>query len=324
MQCKRPITRTRKDKTQLQHRCGQCIFCRVTKSQEWAFRLILEAQANADGLNLFTTNTYTEKHLPKTESGLPTVRVQHLRQFIRDLRRNTGWQVRYFAPTEYGKYGRPHGHSALFIRDPELPPRLWEPRGENRRHLEESRIRWSQYGQIEREILRAWGCKGGIQAAPFNQQRAAYLAKYLSKQATRADQLHPEQEPEQFTMSPGIGRDATKTLAEEIEAVGGTTMELQKPGILLDVSTWKVDFSDRPIGLRQGHSRVKKTYPVPVYIRKKIIDHLGGDQRSPDQIIEELEFQAHLRRLDHFTKREARQDKFERRTRAKLAQGGDL
>ena len=323
MQCKRPITRTRKDKTQLQHRCGQCIFCRVTKSQEWAFRLILEGQ-HTNGLCLFTTNTYTDKHLPKTESGLPTVRVQHLRQFVRKLRQNTGWNIRYFAPTEYGKYGRPHGHSALFIERPELPSKLWEPKGENRRHLEDNRIRWRQYGAVEREILRAWGCKGAVQVAEFNQHRAAYLAKYLSKQATDVATLHPEQEPERFTMTPGLGADGAKTLAEHVEAVGGTTLELQKPGILLDVATWKVDMSNRAIGLRNPHCTRKKTYPVPMYIRKKIIDHLGGDQREPEQKVAELEFQAQLRRLEHFTKREQRAEKFERITRRKLSQGGSL
>ena len=322
MQCNFPNTRTRKDGSEYTHRCGQCISCRVTKSQEWAFRLLLEAQ-QTEGLCLFVTLTYTEKHLPRTENGLQTVRVQHLRQFIRDLRRNTGWQIRYFAPTEYGKQGRAHGHCALFINNPTMPA-PWEPKGENRRHLEENKIRWRQYSVVEREILRAWGCKGSIQAAEFNQARAAYLAKYLAKQATRPESLHPEQEPEQFTMSPGLGRDAAKLLADEITAVGGTTLELKKPGILLDVSTWSIDLQDRAIGLRQAHHTDKKTYPVPQYIRQRIINHLGGDQRSDKEKVAELQFRNHLRRLEAFTKREGVNEKFERKARRKLAEGGEL
>ena len=324
VQCKAPVTKYRDDRTTFEHRCGQCIFCRVTKSQEWAFRLILESQ-QTEGLCLFTSNSYSDKHLPKTASGLPTVRIEHMREFVRKLRRNNpSWRVRYFAPTEYGKYGRPHGHSALFITNPVLP-KLWEPKGKNREHLDAMRIRWRQYGPIEREILRAWGCKGGIQVAEFNQHRAAYLAKYLSKQATDPRSLHPEQEAERFTMSPGLGRDAIPQLAEEIRKVKGTLLELKKPGLLVDASTWRVDFTaqDR-IGLRQPHHREKKTYPVPVYIRDKLIAHMGGNQFTPEEKRAELEFQAHLRRLDHFSKREKRADKVERLTRKRLLEQGEL
>lgn len=322
MQCKRPITKRRKDNTEYTHRCGQCIFCRVTKSQEWAFRLILESQ-KPDTLCLFVTLTYTEKHLPKTESGRPTVRVQHLRQFVRDLRRNTGWKVRYFAPTEYGKVGRPHGHAALFIQG-DLPVKGWEPKGDNRKHLDANRIKWRQYGAIEREILRAWGCKGSIQASEFNQKRAAYLAKYLSKQATDAGSLHPEQEPERFTMSPGLGRDAIPELAQEITKVGGTLLELKKPGLLVDATTWKVDLSDRPIGLRNPHHRDKKTYPVARYIREKLINHLGGDMRTDREKRIEEDFREELRRLEVFTHRESRAEKTERVMRRRLREQGQL
>ena len=243
---------------------------------------------------------------------------------MRHLRRNNpSWKVRYFAPTEYGKYGRPHGHSALFIEG-EQPKTLWEPKGENRKHLDANRIRWHQYGPIEREILRAWACKGAIQVAEFNQHRAAYLAKYLSKQATNPDALHAEQEPEQFTMSPGLGRDAVPALADEIRKMGGTLLELKKPGILVDASTWRVDMADRMVGLRNPYHRDKRTFPVASYLREKLIAELGGDQRSPQEKLAELDFQAHLRRLEHFTKRESRAEKIERRTRRKLAEQGQL
>lgn len=274
---------------------------------------------------MFTTNTYTDKHLPQTESGLPTVRVDHMRQFVRKLRRNNpAWRVRYFAPTEYGRYGRPHGHSALFITNPVMP-KFWEPKGENRRHLESHRIKWWQYGPIEREMLRAWGCKGAIQVAEFNQHRAAYLAKYLSKQATDSRSLHPEQEAEQFTMSPGLGRDAVPQLAEHIRQMGGTLLELKKPGILVDASTWKIDLTAADfIGLRNPHHRDKKTYPVAPYIREKLIQELGGDVRSESEKLSELEFQKQLRRLEPWNKRESRLEKFERQTLRKLAETGQL
>ena len=326
MQCKRPITRTRKDKTEFQHRCGQCIFCRVTKSQEWAFRLLLEAQ-HTTGMCLFTTQTYMPERLPMTSGGLPTVRMDDMREFIRKLRRNTGWDVRYLAATEYGKRPtyRPHGHAALFIEGADLAAlNHWEPKGENRRLLESHKIRWRQYGQVEREILRAWGCKGSVSVSEFNQHRAAYVAKYLAKQATDLRSLHPDQEPEGLTMSPGLGKHGARPLAETIEKMGGTLLELKKPGILVDVSTWSIDIDRQPIGVRNAHHRDKKTYPVHKYIRDKVVAHLGGDQRSESEKVAELQFQTELRRLDVFTKRESKAEKFERITRRRLLAQGEL
>ena len=286
--------------------------------------MTLEAQ-HTDGLCLFVTLTYTDKHLPKTSSGLPTVCKDDVRQFVRQLRKNTGWDVRYFGVTEYGKgqTARPHAHAALFITQPEIPLRPWAPKGANRKHLEANKIRWRQYSAIEREVLRAWGCKGSIKVDPFNQHRAAYVAKYLSKQATDERTLHEEQEPEGFTMTPGLGREAVPAMAAEIRRMGGTLLELQQPGVLVDVSTWSIQHDRQPIGVHNAHHRDKKTYPVPAYLRDKLIAELGGRAPEFDKAAE-LEFQAQLRRLENFTKREARAEKFERITRRKLREGGTL
>lgn len=324
MQCKRPITAKRSDNTPFQYRCGQCIFCRVTKNQEWAFRLLLEGQQNEDGLNVFISLTYDNETLPHTESGIPTTRRSDIKQFVRNFRQNTGWKCRYFGVTEYGiKEGRPHGHAVLFINQITDLPR-WSPKGKNRERLDRGNIRWRQYGDLERQILRAWGCKGSIQVGPFNGHRAAYVAKYLSKQVTNSLNLHPEQEPEKFTMTPGLGRDGAPGLAERITQMGGTLLELKKPGILMDANTWAVDWADRPIGVRNPHTRDKKTYPVPRYIRERIIKHLGGDQRTDEERLSEQKFRDHLRRLEHFSKREAKAEKFERLARRKLREGGQL
>lgn len=286
--------------------------------------MTLEAQ-HTNGLCLFVTLTYTDKHLPKTASGLPTVRKDDVRQFIRQLRKNTGWDVRYFGVTEYGKSesARPHAHAALFINQPDPILRPWTPKGAHRQHLSDNRIRWSQYSAIEREVLRAWGCKGSIKVDEFNQHRAAYVAKYLSKQATDERSLRPDQEPEGFTMSPGLGRKAVPTMAAEIQRMGGTLLELQKPGILVDVGTWSIQYDRQPIGVHNPHHRDKKTYPVPAYIRDKLVAELGGQAPEFDKAAE-LEFQAQLRKLEHFTSREKRAEKFERITRRKLAEGGTL
>ena len=326
MQCKKPIESRREDGTPFSYRCDQCIGCRVTKAQEWAFRILLEAKFTAD-VSLFVTLTYTDKYLPRTECGRPTTRIKDLNLFVRKLRQNTGWKVRYFGPSEYGdQLGRPHLHCACFIDFDGNMPKYWEPKGENKKHLNENRIRWSQYGAVEREILRAWGCKGSIQAKELTEDHAQYLSKYLCKGALKAKQLHPAQEEEQFSMSPGIGRAGAPWIAENIRKVGGTLIEIKEPGkaFLCSSSTYNWLRGDIPSNRNVGMRTSKKTFPVSKYLREKVIDALGGDQRTEQEKRKEQRFQRDLQKVDHFTKREQRNEKAERQIRRKLAERGKL
>lgn len=88
--------------------CGKCIECKIKKSNEWAFRIMLESKQYDD--NMFLTLTYNEEHLP----GKGNLSRRDLTLFLKRLRKKIG-KFRYFACGEYGVKGqRPHYHLIIF------------------------------------------------------------------------------------------------------------------------------------------------------------------------------------------------------------------
>ena len=251
-----------------------------------------------------------------------------MRLFIRTLRRNTGWKVRYRGPTEYGDLGgRPHMHLALYIDFKDQVPKPWKPKGENLKRLDRQRIRWRQYGAIEREILRAWGCKGSISATELNEERAQYLAKYLVKHEVTQKNLHPEQEPEKCSGTPGIGKAGAKFIGDEIRKCGATLIELKDLGQhqwLADASTFNWLPEHLPSNRNQGMRTNKKTYPIDRYLRAEIIRYLGGNQLTDREKRKEEQFKRELARLEPLVPREQRKQKALRQVRSKIAQKGQL
>ena len=81
--------------------------CRVSRSQQWAIRIVHEASQHE--ANCFLTLTYDGEHIPDSYS----VSVREVQLFMKRLRKKLGHPVRYFACGEYGDHGhRPHYHPA--------------------------------------------------------------------------------------------------------------------------------------------------------------------------------------------------------------------
>lgn len=91
--------------------CGQCIGCRINRSQKWALRCMHEASLHER--NAFVTLTYDDEHLP--ERGM--LDYVDFQKFIRRLRKD-GNAVRFYMCGEYGpQTWRPHYHACLFGMD---------------------------------------------------------------------------------------------------------------------------------------------------------------------------------------------------------------
>lgn len=90
--------------------CGQCIGCRLRKSQEWAIRCLHESTQHEE--NCFLTLTYDDEHLPADRS----LDLDHFQRFLKRLRKHLhSVRIRYFHCGEYGdKLGRPHYHAIIF------------------------------------------------------------------------------------------------------------------------------------------------------------------------------------------------------------------
>lgn len=90
--------------------CGQCIGCRIDRSQQWALRCVHEASLHEE--NCFVTLTYSEENLPEYGSLVK----KDYQDFLKRLRKRfKGRRIRFFLCGEYGGDGsRPHYHALLF------------------------------------------------------------------------------------------------------------------------------------------------------------------------------------------------------------------
>lgn len=181
--------------------CGQCIGCRLNKSQQWATRCVHEAAFHEE--NAFLTLTYRPESLP--ENG--TLRPQDAGRFIRRLRAHLGAKrVRFFLCGEYGdRFGRPHYHVLLFGHE-----------------FLEDRVpfRATPYGRTytSETLSRLW-THGNCEIGSLTSKSAGYVARYSLKKVngkaaadhyTRVNldtgevfQLHPEFAV--MSRRPGIG-----------------------------------------------------------------------------------------------------------------------
>lgn len=181
--------------------CGQCMGCRVDRSQVWAARIVHEAQMHDE--NSFITLTYSDENLPPDGSLVKS----HFQKFMKRLRKKfEPRRIRYYQCGEYGdQLGRPHYHAILFGLDFEDKQLLGEENGES---LYTSPM-----------LTQVWGL-GFTTVGAVTFESAAYVARYAMKKVTghkaedhylRCDENGVAYwlEPEYATMSrrPGIGRE---------------------------------------------------------------------------------------------------------------------
>lgn len=174
MECKAPYR-----KHGAEHRCGKCVACRIHRRDTWKARCILESLSAID--SAFLTLTYSEEHLPKTLDGRPTLRPEHMTDWLKRVRRG-GEQFRYFLAGEYGeRLGRPHYHALIF----------------------------SQRFTDWREFHEEWKY-GQTHQGTFTPQSAGYVVAYALKalggQARQGDgSSEPVKEYGRMSLRPGIG-----------------------------------------------------------------------------------------------------------------------
>lgn len=183
--------------------CNNCMGCRISRSQEWATRLMHEAEMHSQ--NCFVTLTFSDEHLPENYS----ISKRDTQLFMKRLRADLDpKKIRFFATGEYGdQVLRPHYHLLIFGHD-------WD-----------DKVLWSTCSETgvrlytSEKLSRLWTF-GFSTSGDLNYQSAAYCARYSLKKingdraADHYTRFHPKNgtlnlvEPEFITMSndPGIGR----------------------------------------------------------------------------------------------------------------------
>lgn len=145
--------------------CGQCIGCRIKRSQEWGVRCIHEASLH--DTNSFITLTYDDQNLPYDHS----LDVTHFQDFMRKLRKKLKPKnIRFFHCGEYGEnFHRPHYHALIFNHD--FPDReYWKT--ENGKPIYQSE-----------ELTDTWEF-GLCTTSDISFAACAYVARYVIKKIT--------------------------------------------------------------------------------------------------------------------------------------------
>jgi len=183
--------------------CGQCLGCRLDYSQQWAVRIMHEAQVHQDNCQ-FITLTYSDEHLPYDGSFIKF----YIQKFIKRLRKTyPAKHLRYYYCGEYGdQLDRPHYHMCLFGH-------AWEDLSI---HNEVEGI----YIYVSPILEQQWG-KGFCTVQDLTIGNAAYCARYVLKKINgESKDAHYEKvcaitgeirqiQPEYCDMSrkPGIARE---------------------------------------------------------------------------------------------------------------------
>lgn len=97
--------------------CGRCGACLHNRRIDWSFRLNQELKIHLCAK--FITLTYNDENVPKTDSGLHSLRKTDYQKWFKKIRKKqskyTSTRIRYYGVGEYGtNTNRPHYHVILF------------------------------------------------------------------------------------------------------------------------------------------------------------------------------------------------------------------
>lgn len=144
--------------------CGQCRYCRLEHSRQWAIRAMHEASLYPQ--NSFITLTYDNEHLPKNGS----LDYEAPQKFLKRLRKSTNTKIRSYGCAEYGeKLSRPHYHLCLFNYDFN-DKKHWQTNNDNKLYISE-------------QLSRLWPY-GFSTIGDLTFETAAYVARYVTKKIT--------------------------------------------------------------------------------------------------------------------------------------------
>nr|WEW54488.1 MAG: replication initiation protein [Microvirus Sku122] len=158
--------------------CGKCVACKLTKSNEWKNRMLIESYCWKH--TYFITLTYDNDHIKKKQGvsitgelkNLPTLNHEDMTKFIKRLRKHFQYyyneKIKYFYCSEYGpKTKRPHYHMILFTNVELLITNIGKTKIQNDNGINDL-------------ILEKWGL-GNIGISKFESACAAYVARYTLK-----------------------------------------------------------------------------------------------------------------------------------------------
>lgn len=166
-------------------KCGKCVECMKSISQEWALRIMLEAKQYKE--NCCLTLTYDNEHCPE---DYQLVR-KDIQLFLKLLRKAIApVKIRVFYSGEYGeRRGRPHFHCIIFN---------WKPDDLNYKFSKSTPYYTSAM------LSKLWK-RGFVTVGEVTYDTAFYCAKYLQKVVGQKKEVPPFVG---MSNRPGIGFNA--------------------------------------------------------------------------------------------------------------------
>lgn len=226
--------------------------CRYNKRRVWAHRILLEARLH--DRNAFVTLTYSDENLPEDGS----VSIVDMQLFFKRLRRKVEpYKIRHFYVGEYGdETWRPHYHAAVFG----LPSCGYGQSRYSKRTLD-----CCYWCDLVRDT---WG-KGHVYLGSLEADSAQYMAGYVTKKMTAADDMRLNGRAPEFarmSLRPGIGADAMHEVASVLMEFG-----LEQG-------------ADVPQALRHGSSEK----PLGRYLRQRLRLYVGKEAKISQEAWNEL------------------------------------
>lgn len=234
--------------------------------------------------NNFLTLTYSDEHLPLTDTGLPTLDPRRLQLFLKRLRKahepNT---FRFFGVGEYSDAWRPHYHLILF-NYPSCS------RGQ-------TRTDWKgtpsprDCCSVCRTISDLWSiwrpnpensAEGGfvtlglIYCATVTDQSAQYVAGYVEKKLTSDKSEYNKK------LLQGRHPEFSRMSTKGIGGIGAGMMH----EVASDLMRYDLEktMSDVPDSLRHG----KRVMPLGRYLRGKLREAMGRDKKAPQATLDKM------------------------------------
>lgn len=175
--------------------------CRIKRTQEWATRILDEAQYFEH--NTFLTVTYNDEYLPEDGS----LRKEEVQLYLKRLRaRLNGREIKYYAAGEYGDENkRPHYHFILLGVGPKM-----------------------DYDVMDK----SWQ-KGFIYVRPVTAESVRYVTAYVQKKLSgpKAKEEYGGKEPPFNLMSKSIGKRWARENVEYLNKYKCITVKGKRVGI---------------------------------------------------------------------------------------------
>lgn len=259
----------------INHRCGQCKACRITRREEVGARIFLESLMYRDKA-AFVTLTYDSENMPENGSLVK----KDVRRFGQNLRRLVpDHEVSTVLVGEYGDESqRAHYHLAIYgiplnvAYDEKMP----KYRQKYRQVCKKRHHRPVDFPGYEKLCLRAWKYRGHASIGLIEVASAKYIGGYATKKLT-ANKSEPEGcIPEFVTWSrkKAVGKVAAQYIADSL--LSRKCYPMEYPNMARGPDWIPVNW--------QGMAQVEgKTLVLDRYMKNRVIEAMGGDFRDEDR-----------------------------------------